>query len=53
MKTEEIKAAHYGKVYGEIPGIARYFNPTPNDRNIEYEVLNNLFNEKGTYIIFL
>jgi len=42
----EVKSAHYGKIYGEIPGITHYFNPTPNDRNVEYEVLNNLFEEK-------
>jgi hypothetical protein len=52
----QIKKAHYGKIYaqfnfGEAPegkGEGRleftyYFNPTPNDRNLEFDGKNNLF----------
>ena len=48
--------AHYGKIYGPIrygittndregAGVALcyYFNPTPNDRNLEFDGTNNLF----------
>ena len=47
--------ANYGKIYGplkfghsEKPEVAvvrflYYFNPTPNDRNIEFDGKNNLF----------
>jgi hypothetical protein len=40
----EIISAHYGKIYGEF-GTQQtyYFNPTPNDRNVEYNVQRNLF----------
>jgi len=43
--------AHYGKIYGPIEGpsgldrtthFTYYFNPTPNDRNLEYDGKNNL-----------
>jgi hypothetical protein len=52
-----IISANYGKIYGEIiyggteknlkGGMVRlcyYFNPTPNDRNLEFDCKNNLFN---------
>jgi len=44
-------SAHYGKIYGPIgvPGsinqivsFTYYFNPTPNDRNLEFDGTNNL-----------
>jgi hypothetical protein len=48
--------ANYGKIYGELiyggteknlsGGMVRliyYFNPTPNDRNLEFDGKNNLF----------
>jgi hypothetical protein len=37
-----IESAHYGKIYGEFPTITHYFNPTPNDRNVEFDLLKNL-----------
>jgi hypothetical protein len=46
-----VVSSHYGKIYGplEVPGnISRivrftyYFNPTPNDRNLEFDGKNNL-----------
>jgi hypothetical protein len=56
MKDGSIVHANYGKIYGEIwYGVANngqegarvsflyYFNPTPNDRNLEFDGKNNLF----------
>jgi len=46
-----IVSAHYGKIYGPIEGpngldrmtfFTYYFNPTPNDRNLEFDGKNNL-----------
>lgn len=41
----EILSAHYGKIYGEFPDIVYYFNPTPNDRNVEFDWRKNLFRD--------
>jgi hypothetical protein len=55
-KTDDlgnITEAYYGKIYGpckfadgpqRLVRIAYYFNPTPNDRNLEFDGENNLFN---------
>lgn len=53
-----LKSAHYGKIYGPLKHginsndrdgagvtITYYFNPTPNDRNLEFDGKNNLFKE--------
>ena len=50
-----LKSAHYGKIYGPLKHginsndregagviITYYFNPTPNDRNLEFDGTNNL-----------
>ena len=50
-----LKTAHYGKIYGRLTHginsndregagatITYYFNPTPNDRNLEFDGKNNL-----------
>jgi hypothetical protein len=37
-----VKSALYGKIYGEFTHIAYYLNPTPNDRNIEFDPKQNL-----------
>jgi hypothetical protein len=55
----KIIKANYGKIYGELiyggteknlsGGMVRlhyYFNPAPNDRNLEFDGKNNLFNPK-------
>jgi len=39
----EVVSAHYGKTYGGFPGISYFFNPTPNDRNIEFDPTKNIF----------
>ena len=55
----KIMKANYGKIYGDLiyggteknlnGGMVRlhyYFNPTPNDRNLEFDGKNNLFSPK-------
>jgi hypothetical protein len=37
-----IVSAHYGKIYGDFMQLTYYLNPTPNDRNIEYDPKQNL-----------
>jgi hypothetical protein len=51
-KDGEIESAHYAKIYGEIEFLPTgyvyfhyYFNPTPNDRNLEFDTKRNLFGD--------
>jgi hypothetical protein len=37
-----VVSAHYGKVYGDFMQFTYYLNPTPNDRNIEFDPKQNL-----------
>jgi hypothetical protein len=37
-----VKAALYGKIYGDFMQFTYYLNPTPNDRNIEFDPKQNL-----------
>ncbi|HTR43604.1 MAG TPA: hypothetical protein VMH87_18480, partial [Pseudomonadales bacterium] len=37
-----IVSAHYGKIYGDFMEFKYYFNPTPNDRNVEFDPTKNL-----------
>jgi hypothetical protein len=37
-----IVSAHYGKIYGDFMQFTYYLNPTPNDRNIEFDPKQNL-----------
>lgn len=39
----QIASAHYGKIYGDFLSFIYYFNPTANDRNVEFDVGKNLF----------
>lgn len=39
----EIKNAYYGKIYGDFMSFIYYFNPTSNDRNVEFDPQRNLF----------
>jgi hypothetical protein len=42
----EVTNALYGKIYGQLNGNFRYYlNPTPNDRNVEFDPKRNLFTE--------
>ena len=37
-----VASAHYGKIYGDFMQFTYYLNPTPNDRNIEFDPKQNL-----------
>lgn len=39
----KIVSANYAKIYGDFMYFTYYFNPTPNDRNIEFDPKKNLF----------
>lgn len=38
-----VKSALYGKIYGDFVNFQYYLNPTPNDRNVEFDLKRNLF----------
>ena len=38
-----IVSANYGKIYGDFLQFSYYLNPTPNDRNVEFDPKRNLF----------
>ena len=42
----EIESANYAKIYGDFMYFTYYFNPTPNDRNIEFDASKNLFKKE-------
>lgn len=42
-KEGNIISANYLKIYGDFPDIRYYFNPTSNDRNLEFDLERNLF----------
>lgn len=37
-----IQSANYAKIYGDFMYFTYYFNPTPNDRNLEFDLKRNL-----------
>lgn len=37
-----IVSTHYGKIYGDFMRFTYYLNPTPNDRNVEFDPKRNL-----------
>ena len=37
-----VVSTHYGKIYGDFMQFRYYLNPTPNDRNIEFDPKQNL-----------
>jgi hypothetical protein len=37
-----VKSAFYGKIYGDFMQFRYYLNPTPNDRNIEFDPKQDL-----------
>ena len=37
-----VVSARYGKIYGDFMQFSYYFNPTPNDRNVEFDPKQNL-----------
>lgn len=44
-----VKTALYGKIYGDFMQFRYYLNPSPNDRNIEFDQGHNLFPGKDTF----
>ena len=42
-KSGRIGAANYGKIYGDFMNFTYYLNPTPNDRDVEFDPKRNLF----------
>ena len=44
----KIVSANYGKIYGDFMNFSYYLNPTPNDRNIEFDPKRNLFTKLKT-----
>lgn len=38
----DIESAHYGKIYGDFMSFVYFLNPTPNDRNVEFDPKKNL-----------
>lgn len=38
----KVRSALYGKIYGDFMQFTYYLNPTPNDRNIEFDPKHNL-----------
>lgn len=38
-----VKSALYGKIYGDFMQFRYFLNPTPNDRNVEFDPKQNLF----------
>ncbi len=35
-------SANYAKIYGDFPKFVYFYNPTPNDRNLEFDPDKNL-----------
>jgi hypothetical protein len=46
--TGKIISANYGKIYGDFMNFSYYLNPTPNDRNVEFDPKRNLFTKLKT-----
>jgi len=44
-----IVSAHYGKIYGDFMQFTYYLNPTPNDRNIEFDPKQNLIHNLKSF----
>jgi hypothetical protein len=40
-----IVSTHYGKIYGDFMQFSYYLNPTPNDRNVEFDPSKNLIKD--------
>lgn len=38
-----IISCYYAKAYGDVPDMKIYFNSTPNDKNLEFDLKRNLF----------
>lgn len=45
-KKGNIVSANYGKIYGDFMNVTYYLNPTPNDKNVEFDLKQNLLRLK-------
>lgn len=46
-ESGNVVSAHYGKIYGDFMQFSYYLNPTPNDRNVEFDPKQNLMKGLG------
>ncbi len=46
-ESGNVKSALYGKIYGDFMQFVYYLNPTPNDRNIEFDTKRNLLPQQN------
>jgi hypothetical protein len=44
-----VKSTLYGKIYGDFMHFRYYLNPTPNDRNIEFDPKQNLIHNLQSF----
>ncbi|WP_424315289.1 hypothetical protein [Haloferula sp.] len=44
-RNGDIISCHYAKAFGDFPDLKIYFNPSPNDRNLEFDPSRNLFTD--------
>jgi len=44
-----VKSALYGKIYGDFMQFRYYLNPTPNDRNVEFDPKRNLMQRLNSF----
>ncbi len=44
-----VVSACYGKIYGDLAQFTYYYNPTLNDRNIEFDPKQNLIHDARSY----
>jgi hypothetical protein len=44
-----ILSTHYGKIYGDFMQFRYYLNPTPNNRNVEFDAKHNLLGGLQSY----
>lgn len=47
--TGNIISAQYGKIYGDFLAFTYYLNPSPNDRNVEFDPDQNLFGGRDRF----
>lgn len=45
----QVKSALYGKIYGDFMQFTYYLDPTPNDRNVEFDVGHNLLGDLKSF----
>jgi len=48
-ESGKVVSARYGKIYGDLAQFTYYLNPTPNDRNIEFDPKQNLIHDLKSF----